>query len=89
MAGGTSYRTVYSLGGAAGASLDTSFKTDADSKAIATFLTVEDLSDEVASTADGNAKPVKPEQGVPAGLKWEGGPGTAGRATFSFPATSR
>ena len=89
MAGGTSYRTVYSLGGAAGASLDTSFKTDADSKAIATFLTVEELSDEVASTADGNAKPVKPEQGVPAGLKWEGGPGTAGRATFSFPATSR
>lgn len=89
MANGTSYRTVYSLGGAAGASLDTSFKTDAASKAIATFLNIQELSDEVAFTADGNAKPVKSEQGFSAGFKWEDGPGTAGRATFSFPAASR
>ena len=89
MANGTSYCTVYSLGGATGASLDTSFKTDAASKATATFLTVEELSDDVASTADGNAKPMKPEQGIAAGFTWEDGPGTAGRVAFSFPAASR
>lgn len=85
MAGGTSYRTVCTLGGAEAFVLDTSFRTDPAGKATATVLKIDGLSDEITPVLEGDAEPVRTESGAASDLRWANGRESAGRAVLSFP----
>ena len=82
MANGTSYRTIYSLGGGAGGVVETSFKAKAAGKGSATVLVTEGLADGVTPEVCGDGVPAGAAQGADAEIRWGG---STGGAAFSFP----
>lgn len=81
---GTSYHTAYTLGGTAGVVIETSFKVDAAGKGSETVLTMDGLDDGVKTTISRETTPERFVHGTAADLKWIGGPGATGGATFIF-----
>ena len=82
MPNGTSYHTVYTLGGTAGAVIETSFKADVSGKGPTTILAMEGLDKGVKPTILGEAKPKPLTQEAAEELKWSGG--LDGGAIFYF-----
>ena len=85
---GTSYRTVYSLGGANGLVLETSFKTDPAAAKAETVLLVESASDDVEMATVGEVEPRRKKEGDCESITWDGAPGHSAGAIISFPSAT-